>query len=192
MEAATREFAEKGYEKGSIQVIADEAGVAKGSMYQYFQNKKELFFYILELAGEAKLQLSEEVMKENPKYTFFGFIEAMFYVSIRFSNQHPELYQIYQELQYKAPLEIRKEYQEKMNQLGQQHYKAFILKGIEEGEIRKDIELDLAVHVLYSLLQGFGNYLIEQDVLSTNNKSKKLVKEFMKLLKDGFSSKNGE
>jgi AcrR family transcriptional regulator len=46
--AAINEFLNKGFEKGNIGEIARNAGVAKGSMYQYFEDKKELFLYTVE------------------------------------------------------------------------------------------------------------------------------------------------
>ena len=45
MRAAIAEILNNGYEKANIGTIAKNAGVAKGSMYQYFENKKELFLF---------------------------------------------------------------------------------------------------------------------------------------------------
>ena len=43
--SAVGEFLKFGFEKGNISRIAKSAGVAVGSMYQYFENKRELFLY---------------------------------------------------------------------------------------------------------------------------------------------------
>lgn len=45
LRAAVHEFLTLGFEGGKIGNIAKSAGVAKGSMYQYFENKKELFMH---------------------------------------------------------------------------------------------------------------------------------------------------
>jgi AcrR family transcriptional regulator len=45
MRAAISEFLKHGFEKGNVADIAKNAEVAKGSIYQYFENKKELFLY---------------------------------------------------------------------------------------------------------------------------------------------------
>ena len=42
--AARREFSEHVYEKSSINRILDEAEVPKGSFYQYFDDKSDLFY----------------------------------------------------------------------------------------------------------------------------------------------------
>ncbi len=48
VDAAVREFARHGYKKASINTIVRDAGIAKGSLYQYFHNKEELFVFIFE------------------------------------------------------------------------------------------------------------------------------------------------
>lgn len=48
LRAAVHEFVENGFERAKIADIAQNAGVAKGSMYQYFEDKRELFVYCAE------------------------------------------------------------------------------------------------------------------------------------------------
>ena len=42
-DVAMREFATCGYDKASISRIVDTCGISKGSFYQYFLDKKDLF-----------------------------------------------------------------------------------------------------------------------------------------------------
>lgn len=44
--AAEAEFAAHGFSQGSLNVVAREAGVAKGSLFQYFDDKVDLFAYL--------------------------------------------------------------------------------------------------------------------------------------------------
>ncbi len=48
IQAALKEFEEKGFQKASILRISSDAGVAIGNIYRYFKNKDELFNYIME------------------------------------------------------------------------------------------------------------------------------------------------
>ena len=43
IEAAIRVFARKGLERGKIADIAKEAGIGKGTVYEYFRSKEEIF-----------------------------------------------------------------------------------------------------------------------------------------------------
>ncbi|MFC4565657.1 TetR/AcrR family transcriptional regulator [Nocardiopsis mangrovi] len=44
--AATRLFAEQGFERTSVQELVDAAGVTKGAMYHYFSSKDDLLYAI--------------------------------------------------------------------------------------------------------------------------------------------------
>jgi AcrR family transcriptional regulator len=44
LEQAIRTFAELGYRGADVQVIADRAGVGKGTVYRYFRSKEDLFW----------------------------------------------------------------------------------------------------------------------------------------------------
>jgi len=48
LEAAQLEFGTHGYSTGSLNTIAREADIAKGSLFQYFEDKLEFFTYVAE------------------------------------------------------------------------------------------------------------------------------------------------
>ena len=48
LDAALKAFAEHGYERTSIAVICDKAGIARPTLYQYFKNKRALFRELME------------------------------------------------------------------------------------------------------------------------------------------------
>jgi AcrR family transcriptional regulator len=52
-QSATALFLEKGYSNLTISEIAKNAGVAKGSIYKYFESKEDIVFGIIEQAQES-------------------------------------------------------------------------------------------------------------------------------------------
>src|ERR1700712_4549378 len=48
LDAAMTEFGAHGHSGGSLHVVAREADVAKGSLFQYFHDKSDLFAYVAE------------------------------------------------------------------------------------------------------------------------------------------------
>lgn len=46
--AAAKVFAERGYSEASVQDVADELGILKGSLYHYIKTKEDLLFWLLE------------------------------------------------------------------------------------------------------------------------------------------------
>src|SRR5512137_1432492 len=58
IQAAIEVFGKKGFLAASISEIAQRAGVAEGSIYQYFKNKEDLFFSIpIEKTKEFRSQI---------------------------------------------------------------------------------------------------------------------------------------
>tara|TARA_B100000686_G_C16617347_1_gene877229 strand:+ start:231 stop:905 length:675 start_codon:yes stop_codon:yes gene_type:complete len=63
IDAAAKLFEEKGYEGTSIQDIANEVGILKGSMYYYIDTKEDLLFSIMQQSHSGALALIEEISK---------------------------------------------------------------------------------------------------------------------------------
>src|SRR5215510_15771340 len=65
LDAATRVFASKGFNRATIRDVAQDAGVADGTIYNYFSNKTDLLFGLLDRLNDserrpASLALAEE------------------------------------------------------------------------------------------------------------------------------------
>ena len=67
IEAAIRVFHKKGYPSASIQDVADEVGVLKGSLYHYIDSKEDLLARIFEdSAGHFEAMLAEAEALDAP------------------------------------------------------------------------------------------------------------------------------
>ncbi|HEY5587942.1 MAG TPA: TetR/AcrR family transcriptional regulator [Candidatus Paceibacterota bacterium] len=61
IEAATKIFSQKGYIDSSIKDITDEASVAVGTFYSYFNNKEEVLDQIYEEISDMSLKIASNV-----------------------------------------------------------------------------------------------------------------------------------
>jgi len=64
VDAAREEFLEKGFEKASIRTITARAKTSKSNLYNYFKDKNELFYSVLE-PTLAKIQKGLEAAKAS-------------------------------------------------------------------------------------------------------------------------------
>lgn len=97
LQSAIRSFSEKGYQATSIQDIADDCSIAKGSIYKYYGSKEELYIRILEKRQQDMIDAVEQIRKkglsrretflEEIAYQFDFFIEHGYYIS----RDHNEL-----------------------------------------------------------------------------------------------------
>ena len=61
LDAAARVFARRGYADASVQDVADELGILKGSLYHYIKMKEDLLFWLLEAVHADVEVILEEV-----------------------------------------------------------------------------------------------------------------------------------
>ena len=65
LEAAQKVFAKEGFHQATIDEIAQEAELAKGTIYLYFKNKKELFYSLVEEKTEYLMNLIRKEAKKT-------------------------------------------------------------------------------------------------------------------------------
>lgn len=63
MAIALEEFADRDYDGASVSRVVARAGIAKGSIYQYFIDKKDLYLHLVDEAGRVLL---EEITGSHP------------------------------------------------------------------------------------------------------------------------------
>jgi AcrR family transcriptional regulator len=62
LDAATRVFHSRGYADASVQDIADELGILKGSLYHYIDSKEDLLYRLLEESHVEVQAILDEVL----------------------------------------------------------------------------------------------------------------------------------
>ena len=68
LDAAKRVFAARGYRAANIADICEEAGVARGTIYQYFRNKRDVLIALLDdVAARVKRVLAERPAVAIPR-----------------------------------------------------------------------------------------------------------------------------
>ena len=79
LQAAVRAFSEKGYAKATIAEIARRAGVAEGTVYEYFKNKEDILLSIPEEHFREHIeQLKQTFSSNNPKKKLWLFMQNYF------------------------------------------------------------------------------------------------------------------
>ena len=54
--AGISEFASHGYSNASTNTMVKNCGISKGSLFKYFANKEELYFFILDIITEELIE----------------------------------------------------------------------------------------------------------------------------------------
>lgn len=80
LDAATTVFAEKGFERATIRDVAKAAGVADGTIYNYFENKTALLLGLLDRLNETDQRDDDMAMANEMDLRTFvkGYIQQRF------------------------------------------------------------------------------------------------------------------
>ncbi len=90
LRAAQAEFGRHGYAGASLNTIAREAGVAKGSLFQYFEDKASLYVHLGEVATLRVRADMEEQLADLPWDTdFFTAVRVMIGRWEAYFHTHP-------------------------------------------------------------------------------------------------------
>lgn len=93
MQAITKELSTHTFEHVSIANIIKDAHIPRGSFYQYFTDKTDLYQYYFEHIANIKMAYFKSLFTE-PKLTFFERIESLFKQALVFKMHHPELVEV--------------------------------------------------------------------------------------------------
>lgn len=111
LDAAYREFNEKGYELASTNVICQSAGISKGIIYHYFKSKDELYLYCVKecfSAITAYLKTHVPSFKEDPH----SYIRHYFKQRRVFLTEHPEFHNLFYHNLISPPVRLIEEVEE--------------------------------------------------------------------------------
>ena len=150
---AIAEFANNDYQNASITKIVKQAKIAKGSFYQYFEDKKELYLYLVDSANKEKLAFMQQAKPPEPKMGFFPYLRWLFDVGTKFDLTHPALSQIINRAVY-GDVPFREEVLAMTQASSNEYLKQLVQNGIEQGDVADDINLDMAVFAINTLAKG--------------------------------------
>lgn len=171
IQLAIEEFASRPFSKASLSSIVSKAGIAKGSMYQYFEDKKDLFLYIMSLAVQEKMEyLKPYITFDHVESDFFTLLEEMLHAGTRFSLEHPKYGQIIANVMDYQGEEVLFEITSNAKQKAHDFYFSMIESAKANGKLRSDLNSNLAAYLLNDIFSnGLVDYMLSQVGLSVHD-----------------------
>ncbi len=160
---AMRHFAEHGFQDARVGDIADELGIAKGSIFQHFGSKGGLFFEVYKKAVRsfpAYLYAPAEVLRK-------GFFATLRYWLIRTEHLLREdwiPYRVSLLGNHGADLNLKRQINRFLANEDPYGTVAFVKMGIKRGEVRSDIDLEMIVSILDWTMERFQDALLTEEL----------------------------
>lgn len=149
IEAGKDEFSSVSLDEASIKNIAEKAGIARGSFYQYFKSKKDLLFFILEENRETMEKKLNRIIKESDGEIFNIYISIYDDMTSKcFDNMNRDIYKrIFENL--KTNDESVFEGMEEKKKQDFKNFKNLIDKS--KLKIESDLDFDLIIQILNAI-----------------------------------------
>ncbi|MCC6167843.1 MAG: TetR/AcrR family transcriptional regulator [Caldilineaceae bacterium] len=157
---AIEEFGHNEYADVSISRIVAKAGIAKGSFYQYFEDKEDLYAYLLDLIMEKKKEFFSLDHPDPQHIGVFLYLRWMAQAGARFELAHPELMQV----GYRAVNQTvyPKTFMTHAQQETRLFYMRLVATAKAQGDIAPEVDDELAAFMFDTIITALGQYLLSR------------------------------
>jgi AcrR family transcriptional regulator len=155
LDAALTEFADQGYHQASLNRLVAQAGIAKGSLYQYFPNKEGIFRHIFQLALILVRQTLVEVKETTENENLFIRLEKSLKAGVRFLQEHPRIYSLYLKIQFDRQTPFRQDLLAAVRRHAGEYFGSLISRARARGELRPGISEPAARFLLDAVFDRF-------------------------------------
>lgn len=149
LQQAARLFAARGFAGTDIAELAARAGVSKGSIYTYFESKDDLYLYVCRdgLARSRRAVYGEL----DPSWDVYRQIDHIFRSGVRFARAEPEYVVLYINVASPGMGRFAAELTLEVERFTAEHLRALIRRGLDDGIVRPDVDVDVAAFAINSI-----------------------------------------
>jgi AcrR family transcriptional regulator len=160
IDAAIDEFAEYGLENASTNRIVANSGISKGSFYQYFEDKQDVFMYLLTVLEQEKLEYFKGKHPPSMNMDTFQYFRWMIKTGMEFNSSHPRLVQAISRVMFVEGLY----YQNFANirERSMQGLRTMIRQAIQNGEVDPSVDVELAVMIMETWSNAISAYILNE------------------------------
>jgi AcrR family transcriptional regulator len=161
MNAAIEEFAEYGLENASTNRIVKNSGIAKGSFYQYFEDKQDVFMHMLAVIEQKELEFFENQHPLDQNMDTFHYFRWMIKTGMEFGLSHPRMIQAAWRVLLGEGLYYGQNFVE-YRQKTTQALTTMIVQAMERGEVDPSVDVELAVMVMETWSNAITTYFLSE------------------------------
>lgn len=147
--AAIDVFSSQIYEQANLSDVIKKADIPRGSFYQYFENKRDLYFYLIDIIKETKIGYLGDLYI-NPNLPLLDLIDELYKRGIKFAIDHPKLVAIFDKLLHNRN-NIYDDLMYMVKQNSIDFYLDIIKRDQEKNLLRRDINAETLASILTNM-----------------------------------------
>jgi TetR/AcrR family fatty acid metabolism transcriptional regulator len=165
LKAASRVFARKGFERATVSAVAREAGLAEGSIYNYFKNKDDLLASIPHLMVVPAVQ-PLVLEPDAPVPPAEQALQALAHNIVAAIRQNADVVRVVLSALPSMSAKSRRIYLEQTPFYALSILEGFVVSQIKAGKFRADLDPVLAARIFPGMLFAF---LLLQEIIVTDH-----------------------
>lgn len=152
-----REFALNGYKKASLNAIAQDSGVSKGSLYQYFHSKEDMFLYVFDqfTALVKRSLMAQPEIFDDSQEAFWDGVKSVLLAGVSFVENYPEYFKLYLRVLFEHDLPKREELIASVRLFSKEYFSPLVIEARRANILRQDVSVDMVVFCLDAMLDRF-------------------------------------
>ena len=177
LEASINEFSKRNYEQAKLSNIIKESNIPRGSFYQYFEDKKDLYLYLFDRVAQKKIQYMGDLIPNPDKIPFLTLFFEMYKRGAMFAIENPKFIKITANL-LSSKGDIYNELIGNNMNMAKQFYIGYINQDKELGRIREDIDSEVLAELVINMTTNIAidNFVISDSELQLDKMIEKIEK----------------
>ena len=162
IKASFEEFSVRNFEEAKLSNIIKASGIPRGSLYQYFKDKKDLYFYLYDIVKVAKMEFLKDDLQNTEGLPFLEIFRLLYKQGIQFAYAYPEFVDFGKQL-FNSKGEMYDELLGEGLKLAKQYYIRYIESDKEKGFIRQDVDTETFVDLVITLITNIATEGFSQE-----------------------------
>ncbi len=183
-ESALNEFSKRSFNESKLSNIIKEANIPRGSFYQYFENKLDLFKYVFNTLGEKKMVYMADLIHNPDEIPFLDLFRKLYSIGIKYAIDNPRGVKMVMYLYASRDLVFEEVLGMGLKQ-AKQFYVGYIESDKKLGRINPDIDTDIFAEMMLNIINNisFEEFRIGNENINYENMLDKFNKKIFILEK---------
>ena len=167
--AALKEFAQKGYDNASTNEIVRSAEISKGLLFHYFTNKKQLFLFLYDYCVDLTMEEFFSKIDFEEK-DFFIRMRQSIIIKMELLLKYPEMIKFLGIALIENSSEIKDYLSNNIKELMVNSY-IRMFQNIDVSKFKENMDIEKIINIITWTLEGLSTKLIEKMKLSSSKQS---------------------
>ena len=167
---ALKTFNRLNYEVVTVKDIVDDCEIPRGSFYQYFHDKFDVFKYLVTETQEEKVKYMQKPIEKIGEVSFLELYQELVQAGLNFAKDYPHIYKLGYQLYFSLDKDVKQFYEE-MSVYSIAFIENLIIKDQEAGNTRTDIDAKVVATILHQLntsdvVRMFFNQTPDEEIMA--------------------------